>query len=136
MNGKRLLALLAALLFTLDVAVGAFLWMARPRTTDRAPSLKPAPITRLTHDSGNALHAVWSPDGRLIAFESNRDGPYHIYVMNADGSRPRALTHGTNDDRDPVWTLDGKAIYFDSCDGTHQDIWSVNVADGRLQQVT
>ena len=36
---------------------------------------------------------AWSPDGRAIAFLSDRDGNYEIYVMNADGSRQRNLTH-------------------------------------------
>ena len=43
----------------------------------------------------------WSPDGKKIAFRSNRDGNYEIYVMNADGSEQTNLTnnpsteHGT-----------------------------------------
>ena len=35
---------------------------------------------------------VWSPDGRKIAFVSDRDGTYEVYVMNADGSRQERLT--------------------------------------------
>ena len=35
---------------------------------------------------------VWSPDGRMVAFVSRRDGNQEIYVMNADGSRQRRLT--------------------------------------------
>jgi Tol biopolymer transport system component len=34
---------------------------------------------------------AWSPDGRKIAFVSNRDGSYGVYVMNADGSGQRRL---------------------------------------------
>jgi hypothetical protein len=36
----------------------------------------------------------WSPDGRHIAFTSNRDGTIEIYVMNADGSAQTRLTNG------------------------------------------
>ncbi|NIM52761.1 MAG: hypothetical protein GTO22_26535, partial [Gemmatimonadales bacterium] len=35
---------------------------------------------------------AWSPDGTRIAFASNRDGNYEIYVMDADGSNPVRLT--------------------------------------------
>lgn len=97
---------------------------------------QPLPIVQLTHDPGNALRPAWSPDNRLIAFESNRDSVFHIYVMNTDGSQLRALTSGSNDDRRPVWTPDGKFILFDSSDGTRQDIWSVNVANGTRNQLT
>ena len=32
---------------------------------------------------------AWSPDGRRIAFQSNRDGNYEIYLMNTAGEPPR-----------------------------------------------
>jgi TolB protein len=51
----------------------------------------------LTRNPGNdgprGFPAAWSPDGRKIAFVSNRDGTNEVYVMNADGSAQRRLTH-------------------------------------------
>ena len=42
--------------------------------------------TRLTYNGARDLFAVWSPDGRHIAFHSNRDdGNWDIYVMNSAG---------------------------------------------------
>lgn len=38
-------------------------------------------------------YPCWSPDGRQIAFTSDRDGTYNLYVMNSDGSNLRQLTH-------------------------------------------
>lgn len=47
----------------------------------------------------------WSPDGRKIAFVSNRDGNSDIHVVNADGSGRRNLTRGAgNRESQPVWS--------------------------------
>jgi TolB protein len=45
----------------------------------------------LTRDPAYDADPAWSPDGRKIAFVSNRDGKYGIYVMNADGSGEQRL---------------------------------------------
>jgi Tol biopolymer transport system component len=59
----------------------------------------------------------WSPDGSRIAFaaeSSNRPGhvPWHIYLMNADGSDLRELTHGPGFDEWPTWAPDGSTIAY------------------------
>ena len=43
-------------------------------------------LDRSTRSPGLDVRPAWSPDGTRIAFTSNRDGNYEIYVMNADGS--------------------------------------------------
>jgi len=59
-----------------------------------------------------------SPDGKHVAFESDRDGSLkQIYVMNLDGTDVRRLTHSTTNDVDAVWTPDGKWIVFRSFQG-------------------
>jgi TolB protein len=54
-------------------------------------------LVKLTHSQGGKIHNgldSWSPDGRQIAFVSNRTGTYEIYTMNADGSGVTQITHG------------------------------------------
>lgn len=46
---------------------------------------------------------AWSPDGTKIAFQSDRDGNFEIYVMDADGSRPVNLTKDPARDAAPAW---------------------------------
>jgi TolB protein len=58
---------------------------------------------------------AWSPDGRRIAFTSDRDGgTTGIYLMNADGSGLERLTRNlrTVDDLSPTWSPDGRRIAF------------------------
>jgi TolB protein len=46
---------------------------------------------------------VWSPDGSQIAFQSDRDRNFEIYVMNADGSNQRRLTNSAAGEYWPAW---------------------------------
>ena len=83
-------------------------------------------LRRLTADTGWDDDAAWSPNGRRIAFASNRAHPqvacegispncdYDIYVMNADGTNVKRLTATPGSDREPYWSPDGRRIVFAS----------------------
>ena len=71
-------------------------------------------LTRLTNDSVTESDPVWSPDGKQIAFSSNREGNSDIYVMDADGSNLTRLTNDPQYDIDPAWSPEGKRIAFTS----------------------
>ncbi len=58
-----------------------------------------------------ALDPAWSPDGKSIAFRSNRSGPSAIWVMRSDGRDTKQLTRGSQDEH-PTWSPDGKRIAF------------------------
>ncbi len=62
--------------------------------------------------AGCDCDAAWSPDGRRIAFASDRDGGNHIYVVGLDGDGLRQLTDGPADDTGPSWSPDGTRIAF------------------------
>ena len=79
-------------------------------------------LRKLTNNSDGDADPVWSPDGKRIAFKSDRDGHVNahgfptadIYVMDADGSNQQNLTNNPNNDWDPSWSPDGKRIAFTS----------------------
>jgi len=61
--------------------------------------------TNLTNNPAADWEPAWSPDGRQIAFGSNRDdGYWEIYVMNADGTGLVNLTNNPAEDRYPAWS--------------------------------
>ncbi len=67
---------------------------------------------RLTPVEGIDGSPVWSPDGKRIAFCSNRFGNMDIFVMHADGSGVRRLTDDAADETGPIWSPDGTQIAF------------------------
>jgi Tol biopolymer transport system component len=70
-------------------------------------------LTRLTYNPAHDGHPAWSPDGRQLVFESDRDQHYQLYVMNDDGSGVTRITNTDSmttpvankplDDRYPIW---------------------------------
>ncbi len=75
------------------------------------------------------MSPVYSPDGDQIAFISNRDGNFEIYVMDSDGSDPVRLTNSVDEDYSPRWSPDGSRIAFGSGPYGEWEVFIIN-ADG------
>jgi tricorn protease len=71
-------------------------------------------VHRLTDHKARDVYPRYSPDGRWIAFSSDRAGNYDVFVVPIDGGRPRQLTFNTVDDTVIGWTPDGRKILFAS----------------------
>lgn len=67
-----------------------------------------------------------------IAFISDVDGDYEIFVMRADGSGRRQLTHNRVDDWSPSWSPDGRSLVFERERGRngYEDLYILDVASG------
>jgi Tol biopolymer transport system component len=78
-----------------------------------------------------------SPDGRHLAFNSDRLGYYEIHVADADGSRQVALTSmGPTAMGSPRWSPDNQTIVFDRYENGHSSIYTISSGGGKPRRVT
>jgi DNA-binding winged helix-turn-helix (wHTH) protein len=101
---------------TPSIRVGGAL--ARPAVL-RSPSSEAThkdPTLRTVVSGSGSAAPQFSPDGKHIAFMSNRSGPWQIWVSSVDGSHPVQIS-STDSAGTPRWSPDGKGIVFDApCD--------------------
>jgi TolB protein len=105
----------------------------RKLTKNTSPTANPAEMSDLNPD--------WSPDGKRIVFESNREGRFEekILVMNADGTRQTNLTKNAFfRDIDPVFSPDGRKISFERSNptGSSRDIFRMRADGTRKSNLT
>ena len=67
---------------------------------------------QLTRSESQDVDPRWSPDGKRIAFLSDRDGKNAIWLIDPDGGEPRKLTNEPAPIREFIWSPDGKSIAF------------------------
>jgi tricorn protease len=83
---------------------------------------------------------VFSPDGRKLAFSSNRHGSYDVFVVSIQGGRPTRLTFDSADDFVTGWSPDGKYILFSSSRSTSfpfsYELFKVPVSGGRVERIS
>ena len=111
-TGAKRNALIVAVGLVLILAAAILTWL---RSRDR-PSSPPAALTRLTFDSGLTVDPALSPDGKLLAYASDRagKGDLDIWVQQLAGGEPLRLTRDPADDNHPSFSPDGGKIVFRS----------------------
>lgn len=96
---------------------------------------KEGEIRNLTHTPGvREMNPTWSPDGRTIAYLSDRSGEYEVWVRNADGSgTERRVTQGGSVWRfQPVFSPDSRMLAFSD---KNSELHYVEVASGKVTRV-
>ena len=86
--------------------------------------------TRLTDHIAYDGEPVWSPDGKWLAFTSNRSGNNDVFIMNALGGIPRQLTFHSGNDVATDFSSDGKWVIFTSGQSSSSSIFKISVEGG------
>ncbi|MBA2440521.1 MAG: serine/threonine-protein kinase [Thermoleophilaceae bacterium] len=105
----------AATLIVAAGALGSWWWFAgpSPQAAVNSSSVR-RNLTRLTFDGGLQTDATWSPDGRSIAYTSDRAGNEDVWVQSMAGGDPVRLTRSPSRDAEPSWSPDDRNIVFRS----------------------
>lgn len=101
---------------------------------------------QLTTTSSYESTPIWSPDGKMIAFASDRNGNLDLYVMPADGGTAKRLTYNSASEIPSAFTPDGNEVLFSASlqdpatsalfpSGAMTELYAVPVAGGRVRQV-
>ena len=94
-----------------------------------------APEQRIA-SSRNEGKPAYSPDGRRIAFESNRSGAPNIWVCDSDGSDPVQFTSFDALTGTPRWSADSRRLVFDSAAGGDWNVYVVDASGGTPRKLT
>jgi Tol biopolymer transport system component len=97
--------------------------------------------TKIPGTSGGDNHAVWSPDGSRIAFQSTSATNKEISVINTDGTGRRQITTTPVAEQEPTWAPDGTRIAFaakasENDANTALEIWVMNADGSGLTRLT
>lgn len=102
--------------------------------------------TQLTTQASYECSPIWSPDSKQIAFASDRNGNFDLFVMSADGGAARRLTTHSASEIPSTFTTDGNYILFSASiqdpansalfpTSAMTELYKVPVTGGRTEQV-
>jgi dipeptidyl aminopeptidase/acylaminoacyl peptidase len=111
----------------LAYVVASYKWDALPRL--RIMDVATGDTRELTPAGKSESSPQWSPDGKTLAFLSNRNGKTQVYEVSADGGNAAALTAWKSGIEDFHWSSDGRAIAYLARDDSAPDDSGPQVAD-------
>src|SRR5215813_12425613 len=111
--GRRKRGVMIALASLMVVGAGLVYMASLVRQRFPAEQPRTRTLLRLTYDAGLQSEPTWSPDGRMIAYSSDRGGNFDIWVQQP-GSKLVQVTNSPAHDWQPDWSPDGNQIVFRS----------------------
>lgn len=86
-------------------------------------------ITQVTNDPADDVMPAFGPDGRSIAFASNRGGNWDVFITTTDGGHPVQLTTDSDHELAPSWSPDGRMIAYCKfgSQSSRWEMWAVDV---------
>lgn len=125
---RRSTLVTAGVLVLIAVTAGLTWWAARP---DGTPV-----FTQLTFDSGLTTDPALSPDGKLVAFASDRkeQGNLDIWIQQVAGGEARRLTEEPADESEPAFSPDGSRIAFRS-EKEGGGIYVISILGGEMRLI-
>ena len=95
-------------------------------------------ITRIVDDAANNYHVRPSPDGKRIAFDSDRDGVRGVYVADENGQHVRRVS-GDGYAAVPSWSPDGRTLAFARVEPERPkvlNLWTLELESGEMRRIT
>jgi TolB protein len=95
----------------------------------------------ITDPGPNYYHAGpprWVPGTNTISYTSRREGQYHIFSINQDGTQNLQLTSGSGDHGWHSWSKDGQSLIYDGTSGTsaNSDLFLLKTKSQKLSRLT
>lgn len=112
--------------------------VARLMSADMSDPSSPLEVVTVVSDEARNYHPRLSPDGRLLAFDSDRDGERGVYIANRDGSHVRRVS-GAGFAAVPSWSPDMRALAFVRAEPDRPRVWNLWLLDrttGALTRLT
>ena len=95
-------------------------------------------VMTILDDGARNYHVQPSPDGRMIAFDSDRDGERGVYIARRDGTDVRRVS-GPGYAAVPTWSPDGHRLAYIRAEASNPKVWNLwiqSLEDGRTARLT
>jgi Tol biopolymer transport system component/imidazolonepropionase-like amidohydrolase len=94
-------------------------------------------LTQVTQDAFTQLAPAWSPDGQQLAFTSDKEGSWAIYIFNQKDNSIRKLGNIATASSGLAWSPDGQYIAYSLSFGPRLgQLWKMEIATGKTTQIS